>query len=303
MYCSFDPISTYAGSAKYSTFVSHRFVRTKGLQRTSAQRYEKHHGGMSKQFLSRTYSIGQATVERWYQDFVKKRVKELLNRPCPPVYGIDEHFFTRKVGYVTTFCDLKNRKLFELVPAHSEKALTPFLSRLVDSSRVKVVVIDLSESYRKICRSFFPNALIVADRFHVIRLVNHYFLKAWKCLDPKGRKNRGLLSLMRRHETNLSQKQKERLQKYLSQHQVLKEIYAFKQKLCQLLSVRAKNKKALKPVIYEFYDMIERLKKTSLEPLQVLEKTLYRWREEIGTMCVFLASMPSPGPAPGPRIK
>jgi transposase len=53
---------------------------------------------------------------------------------------------------------------------------------------------DLSETYRQIVRQYFPNAMIVADRFHVVRLVNQHFLKLWQQQDPVGRKNRGLLS-------------------------------------------------------------------------------------------------------------
>ena len=56
-------------------------------------------------------------------------------------------------------------------------------------------------------RKHFPNARIVADRFHVIRLINHHFLACWKELDPVGSKNRGLLSLMRRHRHNLKPEQ------------------------------------------------------------------------------------------------
>jgi transposase len=58
---------------------------------------------------------------------------------------------------------------------------------------------DLAASYRALVRKHFPQARIVADRFHVIRIVNHHFLACWKELDPDGARNRGLLSLMRRH--------------------------------------------------------------------------------------------------------
>jgi transposase len=43
---------------------------------------------------------------------------------------------------------------------------------------VKVVVMDLSETYRSIVKKYFPNAMIVADRFHVIRLLNANALPA-----------------------------------------------------------------------------------------------------------------------------
>ena len=39
---------------------------------------------------------------------------------------------------------------------------------------------DLSETYRSIARRYFPNATIVADRFHVVRLINQHFLKVWQ---------------------------------------------------------------------------------------------------------------------------
>jgi transposase len=64
----------------------------------------------------------------------------------------------------------------------------------------------------------FPHALIVADRFHVIRLVNHHFLNCWRELDRVGSKNRGLLSLIRRHRHNLRPDQLEKLRTYLAQY-------------------------------------------------------------------------------------
>jgi transposase len=33
----------------------------------------------------------------------------------PKVLGIDEHFFTRKKGYATTFCDFKNHRIYDVM--------------------------------------------------------------------------------------------------------------------------------------------------------------------------------------------
>ena len=100
---------------------------------------------------------------------------------------------------------------------------------------------DLSETYRSIVRKFFPNALIVADRFHVVRLVNHHFLRLWQQHDPVGRKNRGLLSLMRRHYWKLDPGQQLALQAYLAQWPVLEALYRAKQRLMSLLLVKTVN--------------------------------------------------------------
>ena len=84
-------------------------------------------------------------------------------------------------------------------------------------------------------RKHFPQARIVADRFHVIRLINHHFLACWREIDPTGARNRGLLSLMRRHRHNLKPEQNAKLAAYFKAFPVMGEIYRFKQRLCYLL--------------------------------------------------------------------
>jgi transposase len=249
--------------------------------------FEAHHGGVSQSTLSQTHELSPATIERWYQEFILNRTKELSNRCSPRVLGIDEHFFTKKKGFATTFCDLANHKVYNVTLGRSELSLKPYLERIPERHRTKVVVMDLSETYRSIAKKYFPNAMIVADRFHVVRLVNQQFLKSWSLIDPDGRKNRGLLSLLRRHDYNLSEKQKVSLDGYLSRHPVLKEIYEFKQKLCQILSTKSANQVDARPVVYDFLEMITQLRATTLEPLRQLGQTLYSWRNEIARMFRF----------------
>ena len=127
-----------------------------------------------------------------------------------------------------TFCDLKNHKIHDVVLGRSEAALEDYLARLEEKDRVQVVCMDLAASYRALVKKHFPQARIVADRFHVIRTVSHHFLTCWREIDPVGSKNRGLLSLMRRHCQNLTPIQQERLSAYLRERPALEAIYRFK---------------------------------------------------------------------------
>ena len=79
--------------------------------------------------------------------------------------GIDEHFFTRRVGYATTFCDLKNHSVYDVVQGRSEASLESYLNRLEGKDLVKVVCMDLAVGYRSLVKKHFPKARIVADRF------------------------------------------------------------------------------------------------------------------------------------------
>lgn len=208
----------------------------------------------------------------------------MSNRPCPQVLGIDEHFFTRKRGYATTLVDLRNHKVFDVVPGRSEASLRRYLQRLPGREKVKVIVMDLSETYRNIARRYFPNATIVADRFHVIRLVNHHFLKVWQQHDPEGRRNRGLLSLMRRHEWRLSKEQRRNLNAYLADFPVLEAMYDAKQLLVSYLLLKTLNGKTASRKLPGFLRLIEQLKAS---PLHQLAGTLTSWLQPILAMWRF----------------
>lgn len=246
-----------------------------------------HHNGWTQSSLSQHLKMGSATVERWYQDHFAIKNRELMNAHCPRVIGIDEHFFTRKEGYATTIADLTRHKVFDVVLGRSELSLSPFLRRLIGRDRVRVVVMDMSETYRAIARKHFPNALVVADRFHVIRLVNQQFVKTWGELDEKGRKHRGLLSLMRRHPDHFKPGQRQKLFAYLNEVPGLKTLYLFWQDLLRLLRMKGLNQRDCRSILGEFLWMIEELKKTPFRYLQSLGHTLDNWKEEIARMFRF----------------
>ena len=250
----------------------------------------KHQDGICQKTLAHRLGIGQATVERWYHSLLELKLSRRQNTPCPRVLGIDEHFFTRKEGYATTLCDLANHKVYDVFLGRSEKALEPCLNRLLDKQKVRVVVMDLSETYRSTVRKHFPRAKIVADRFHVIRLVNYHFLKVWQMIDPEGRKNRGLLSLMRRHETNLQARQKLSLQGYFSRFPALNPLWEFKQKLCRLLLVKHRTQRQCERLVKLYLYRIQALQDSPFEPLKTLGKTLKSWSEEIVRMWRFTKS-------------
>ena len=249
--------------------------------------FERHSGGVTQSYLANTHNISHATVERWYKVFIKDRIDGMKNNPLPRVIGIDEHFFTKKKGYATTLADLKKHRVFDVVLGRSEASLEDYLIKLPGKDRVKVVVMDLSSTYRSIIRKHFPKAKIVADRFHIVRLIGFQFLKAWKQFDPVGRNSRGLLSLMRRHEEKLNPEQKIKLQKYFEQFPILKILWKFKHELHNLMREKHLNKDRVWENIHKFLPMIEQLKQSPIESLKTLGDTMSSWRDEIGRMWRF----------------
>ena len=57
------------------------------------------------------------------------------------ILGIDEHFFSCRHGYATTFCDLKNHKIHDVVLGRSEAALESYLAGMDRRSTRSITVL------------------------------------------------------------------------------------------------------------------------------------------------------------------
>src|SRR5690606_3177293 len=97
-------------------------------------------------------------------------------------------------------------------------------------------------------------------------------------------KNRGLLSLMRRHHWKLSSVQKERLRQYLAQSPVLQALYFAKQQLNGLLVMKSLKAKRAKQMLPKFLALILQIAQS---PSKALAATLTSWIEPIVRMWRF----------------
>jgi transposase len=248
----------------------------------------KHHDGVSILKMSQRSSLGQATVSRYYKSYLQREFNEHKNASVPKVLGIDEKKFSKKLGYQTTLVNLQKHKVYDVTLGRTESNLGKYLQKLPDRNNCKVIVMDLSETYRNISKNYFPNAMIVADRFHVVRLVNHHFLKTWSQLDEVGRKNRGLMYMMRMHEwSQMKEKSRNNLNRYLAENPALKAVYDFKQELMKLILSRVYNKSQARKLVPRFLDAIRALKMSKFRNLETLGYTLDAWKEEIVRMWRF----------------
>ena len=260
---------------------------TELLKRVIFGTYNK---GVSCKDIAKDNVIGVASVERYYHQMMQHTASHWQNRDCPRILGIDEHRFTRKQGFATTFCDLAKHRVFDVVKGRSASDMGEFLSSLKGRNKVKVVCIDMNSAYRKLVREWFPNARIVADRFHVIRLVNQHFSELCKTMDEKrlayGRG--GLMRLMLKRRDSLNAVQRERLRCYFEGSLGMAAIYEFMHDLIELLRNKAKNRPACRVCVTELLEKIRQLRETAFAPLRKLGKTLSNWQEEVGRMFRFV---------------
>jgi len=262
----------------------------RATERLKKEVFYQHTEGISQKDLAKRIKQGKATIERWYRSVYETENLELQNQLCPRFLGIDEHFFSRKQGYATTLCDLGKHRIFDIVKGRSEQDLRGYLNGLQGKERVKVVCMDLSSTYRSLIKKHFPNAKIVADRFHVIRLLQHQCMMTYRELSDKVKSNRGILAVLRTKPQNLNSKQAAKKNQFLAENPAIDAIYQFQQQLHELLMHRAMTAKWCRKTIPHFLEMIDALKKSAFKSLAALGRTLYLWKDEIARMWRFRKS-------------
>jgi transposase len=249
--------------------------------------YERHQDGVPASVLAWREAFGSATVGRIYAQFTERKAKERMSVDCPAVLGIDEHTLHKGQRFATTLCDLKRHRVFDITPGRSEAELAGYLRTLRGREKVKVICIDLSNTYRAMIRRWFPNAAIVADRFHAVQLAGRHLMQLARQLCPDLGWNRTWLGVLRRRNDRLDAEQRQRLKRLFELHPQLEPVYEMKENLWRLLRLKHLSKKSCQQRIPELLRIIATLQQSGLEAALTLAKSLSAWIEEIVRMWRF----------------
>jgi transposase len=152
---------------------------------------------------------------------------------------------------------------------------------------VRVVCIDLSNSYRAIVKRWFPNALIVADRFHAVRIACHHLFKIARQVYPSLGWHRGHLGLLRTRHDRLEAEGRHRLKQLFQTYPALENIHALKERICRLLGRKMQSKGSCRRLIPELTAILQTLRASGFEAALTLAKTLSDWTAEIARMWRF----------------
>jgi transposase len=230
--------------------------------------------------VRKAFRCSTAFLYKILYEQLELRVSKNINYPWPKSLGIDEHFFKRTRDkkrvreFVTVFTDHKGRRLREMAHGKSAAELELQVGHIEGRENVEKVTLDLSDSYKSFIKNFFPNAEMIADKFHVLRLLNPHINRRRKEITGDNRKN-PVRKLLLRNGKDLEYFEKKTLYLWLDQHPELKEVYHFKEALHGLYRV-----KGIRRAKKAFASLTDRMALSNLPEIKTLRKTLLKWQRE-----------------------
>ena len=235
MYCR----KCHAREMEHIPFLSHPKARiSKSLERTLLE-LRPH---MSLQALANYFQLRWHTIKELEKKELKKKYSRIQTAHVKAI-GIDEIHVgkgMRNSQYLTIVRDLKSGAVIHVGEGKGITALAGALKKL-KRSKLKVVTMDMANAYSSWISENFPQAHIVFDHFHVIKLMNDKLDMVRKRITAKidevqRKQLKGLRFIFLKNHEDLPEDAKVILRNMRGDFQDLGDAYMFKEALRSIYS-------------------------------------------------------------------
>ena len=193
--------------------------------------------------VGQRHDVSQQEIETMLRDMGEELIEKKPSKITR--LGIDEIAIIKGQGnYYVVLTDLERGIIVGLIENRTESTVTNYLQSWGQEvlSQIKEVSIDLWKPYKKVAEKLMPQAIIVADRFHVMKQVNKELdeqrknsRKEAKQLENKSEKEQTLAGLNKskyallKNEKDLTEKQKNKLEEVKKVDETLAIMHQFKE--------------------------------------------------------------------------
>ena len=153
---------------------------------------------IGQQSLKRTFAsiaddtgLDEKTIRNIFRDYVNE-LEAQFRFETPKWMGIDEIHLIRPRCVIS---NIHNNTIVNMLPNRDKKTVVNYLYNLQGKSEVQYVAMDMWTPYRDAVQAVLPDARIVIDKFHVVRMVNDALEKVRKSLREQltAKQRRGLM--------------------------------------------------------------------------------------------------------------
>ena len=227
--------------------------------------------------IAREYKLSVTTIEKIALAYIREKDSQRIMY-SPEVLGIDEAHLNGSIRCVLT--DINEHLLFEMLPKRDKQTVINYLDSLPDSNNIKVVTMDMYRPYREAVYECLPDAAIVIDRFHVVKIINDvlsdYRKTLCKQLSAAEKKEiNSVQKVLNANRKDLTANQNKKLGYIYSKYPELKMAYDLKEEFREIYECTNRRAAVLK------YTKWSRKVKQNFSPYISITETVNRWSLEI----------------------
>ena len=192
---------------------------------------------IGQQSLKRTFAsiaddtgLDEKTIRNIFRDYINELEAE-FRFETPKWMGIDEIHLIKPRCVIS---NIRNNTIIDMLPNRDKKTVVNYLYNLHGKSEVQYVAMDMWTPYRDAVQAVLPDARIVIDKFHVVRMANDALERVRKglrdSLTPQQR--RGLMHdrfVLLKRESELTDKARLSLSGWTRNYPLLGEAYRLKE--------------------------------------------------------------------------
>ncbi|HPM50293.1 MAG TPA: ISL3 family transposase [Methylotenera sp.] len=208
---------------------------------------------VGKQAIKRTFAsiaedvgINEGTVRSVFRDYINE-LESTIRFDTPKWMGIDEVHLIKPRGVIT---NIENNTVVELLANRNKETIIKYLYQLEGKQHIQYVTMDMWRPYKDAVEEVLPQANIVIDKFHVVKMANEALERVRKSfresLTPKQR--RGLMHdrfILLKRESELNGKEVSLVASWLNNYPELGEAYRLKEDFFNIYQANSKHEALL----------------------------------------------------------
>ncbi|MDA8363978.1 MAG: ISL3 family transposase [Gammaproteobacteria bacterium] len=142
--------------------------------------------------LAEEVGLAENTVKNVFRDYINE-LERTVRFEVPRWLGIDEIHIIRKPRCIIS--NIEHNTAVEVLPDRAKRTVMTYFQGLKGREKVRYVAMDMWNPYRESVQTLIPQATIVIDKFHVVRMANEALESVRKAqrAELSTRQRRGLM--------------------------------------------------------------------------------------------------------------
>lgn len=210
-----------------------KWVGTQSMKRTFAS-------------VAEETGLDEKTIRNVFRDHINV-LEAQFRFESPKWMGIDEIFLIKPRCVIA---NIQINTIVDLLPNRNKETVVKYLSKMANHDKVQFVAMDMWTPYRDAVIAVMPEAKIVIDKFHVVKMANEAIEKTRKGLRAELtiKQRRGLMHdrfVLLKREKDLNDMDRERLGIWVTAYPVLGQAYKLKEDFYAIYEASSSKESAL----------------------------------------------------------